>query len=284
MKISIITINYNNAFGLENTFRSVFSQLYKGFEYIVVDGGSTDASVEIIRNNNQDISFWVSERDTGIYNAINKGIAKATGDYLIFLNSGDCFSEPESLQKCNDFIEKNPDADVYYGDIFVVNDKRSTTKWLRKHPDYLTLDFFQKDTINHQASLIRAELFNQFGSYPEHYKVASDYWLFLNCLLNNKKFYSLGFPMVDYDLTGISFNNHDYYRLEKQKIWESLVPLCVQEVMNECEEYKAKLRDITGTKLVRTAMNINMRYQKQKKTLFYKRVISLLRKRIFLQA
>ena len=87
--ISIITINFNDKIGLQRTFDSVFAQDYQDFEYIVIDGGSNDGSKELIENNAQKISYWISEPDKGIYNAMNKGILKATGEYLLFLNSGD---------------------------------------------------------------------------------------------------------------------------------------------------------------------------------------------------
>ena len=88
-KLSIITVNLNNCIGLQKTFDSLFEQIFKDFEQIVIDGGSTDGSRELIETNVDKISYWVSEKDSGIYNAMNKGIIKATGDYLLFLNSGD---------------------------------------------------------------------------------------------------------------------------------------------------------------------------------------------------
>ena len=91
MKYSIITINYNNRDGLEMTINSVLEQTYKDFEYIIIDGGSTDGSLEVIKKHAAQIDYWVSEPDNGIYNAMNKGIRKATGDYLNFMNSGDTY-------------------------------------------------------------------------------------------------------------------------------------------------------------------------------------------------
>lgn len=99
MKFSIITINYNNCEGLEKTIQSVIEQSYKGYEYIVIDGGSTDGSIDIIKKYEPSITFWVSEKDSGIYNAMNKGIRHSTGEYLNFMNSGDTFYEPEVLKK-----------------------------------------------------------------------------------------------------------------------------------------------------------------------------------------
>lgn len=88
-QISIITINYNNASGLEKTIRSVVEQTYNEYEYIIIDGASSDKSKEVIQEYQRYIDFWCSEKDSGIYNAMNKGIQKASGEYLLFLNSGD---------------------------------------------------------------------------------------------------------------------------------------------------------------------------------------------------
>jgi glycosyltransferase involved in cell wall biosynthesis len=267
MKVSIITINYNNALGLDKTLKSVFSQSNKNYEYLIIDGGSTDTSTEIIKQHSKKISYWVSERDSGIYNAMNKGIAKATGEYLVFLNSGDCFSEPETLQRCHDHIAKHPSADIYYGDIFVVNDKSQHEKWLKVHPVTLSLSYFKFNTINHQASLIKSQLFSEINHYPENYKVASDYWFFLKCLLSDKKFAHMSFAMVNYDLTGISFCDYDNYKQEKKLIWESLVPQCVQDITTEYEECKANLKKLLNFKMVRAAISFNERYQSIKRCL-----------------
>ena len=97
MKYSIITINYNNKDGLEKTILSVINQTCQDFEYIIIDGGSTDGSVDVIKKYADRIDYWVSEPDKGIYNAMNKGIIKAKGEYLNFMNSGDCFYDNEVL-------------------------------------------------------------------------------------------------------------------------------------------------------------------------------------------
>ncbi len=116
-KLSIITVNFNNATGLQKTFDSVFEQTFKDFEYIIVDGGSTDGSEEIIERNRDKINYWVSEKDKGVYHAMNKGMAKASGDYLLFLNSGDHFKDENIL------LEVMPELDgtgIVYGNIFLV--------------------------------------------------------------------------------------------------------------------------------------------------------------------
>ena len=112
-KISIITINYNNLEGLKRTMESVVNQTWREFEYIVIDGGSTDRSAAYIASQSENIDYWVSEPDNGIYNAMNKGIAKATGEYLLFLNSGDSFYDANVLQNVSNFF--NNDLSIIYG-------------------------------------------------------------------------------------------------------------------------------------------------------------------------
>ena len=113
MTLSIITINYNNLEGLKKTIESVCSQTYRDYEWIVIDGGSTDGSRELIEENKSHIHYWVSEPDNGIYHAMNKGIAQAKGDYCQFLNSGDYYIAPNTLQQVFSHDEL---ADVNYGD------------------------------------------------------------------------------------------------------------------------------------------------------------------------
>jgi glycosyltransferase involved in cell wall biosynthesis len=257
-ELSIITINYNNALGLQKTFSSLFSQTIQNYEYIVIDGGSSDDSLKIIEQNENKISFWVSEKDNGVYHAMNKGIARATGAYLMFLNSGDFLIDSNSIKLCINFIQEVPNIDIFYGDMVVVNDPKSPEGRHHKHPCKITLNFFKNQTINHQASLIKAELFKEFGSYPESYKIASDYWLYLKSLLSGKSFKYLNFPMVCYDFNGISsIDNYRAYKDEKQLIWQNLVPGCVKDLISENEEYK----DLTEYTIVKSAIQLNKKFQ-----------------------
>ena len=119
-KLSVITINYNNSAGLERTIKSVISQSYNYYEYIIIDGGSTDGSADVIKKYADTISYWVSEKDNGIYDAMNKGLDRATGDYVLFLNAGDEFYSSDTLTTIFS-LESN--ADVYYGNTIIVNEK-----------------------------------------------------------------------------------------------------------------------------------------------------------------
>ena len=116
-QISIITINYNNASGLEKTIRSVVEQTYNEYEYIIIDGASSDKSKEVIQEYQRYIDFWCSEKDSGIYNAMNKGIQKASGEYLLFLNSGDVLNNSAVLADIHGFLSGE---DFVYGDLVFV--------------------------------------------------------------------------------------------------------------------------------------------------------------------
>ena len=127
-KFSIITINYNNLEGLKRTVESVVNQTWQEFEYIVIDGGSTDGSAVYIESQKDKFDYWVSEPDKGIYNAMNKGIKVATGEYLLFLNSGDELIDIEALNKNHFHLEE---MDLIYFDINVISD---TTSFIKKYP------------------------------------------------------------------------------------------------------------------------------------------------------
>lgn len=172
MKFSIITVNYNNCEGLRKTIESVVSQTYHDYEFIVIDGGSTDGSSDVLKEHDKDITYWVSEKDTGIYNGMNKGIAKATGDYLNFMNSGDCFYAADVLQRVADYGSQ--------ADFIVGRDYHYSTEKQQGHasiqPPRTSMIHFFVATLDHQSSFIRRELFND-SPYREDYRLVSD-WIF----------------------------------------------------------------------------------------------------------
>lgn len=172
MKYSIITVNYNNKDGLRKTIESVIHQTFRDFEFIVIDGGSTDGSADVLREYDQDISFWVSEKDSGIYNGMNKGIRKATGDYLNFMNSGDCFYDNEVLQRVS---EHYTDADIIVGRDYHYSEERQQGHASIQPPRVTMMHFFVA-TLDHQSSFIRRELFHD-SLYREDYRLVSD-WIF----------------------------------------------------------------------------------------------------------
>lgn len=172
-QISIITINYNNASGLEKTLNSVLSQAFTDFEYIVIDGASTDGSAEKIQSKADEFSFWCSETDKGIYDAMNKGIKAATGNYILFLNSGDYFAHPEVLSKA---VAEIGEEDLVYGNLMIVEEHRS---WLKTYPAKLQFSYFIKDTLPHPATFIKRNLFHTIGLYNESLKIVADWEFFI---------------------------------------------------------------------------------------------------------
>lgn len=208
MLISVISINYNNKIGLEKTMNSVIGQTYESIEYIVIDGGSTDGSVEVIERNHDHLAYYVSESDGGIYHAQNKGLGKAKGDFVLFLNSGDVLLDNQVLETVVPLLDK----DIVYGDIFIVEPGKET--WLKKYNKVPTLYYFYNDTLPHQGAFIKRSLFVTWNvQFDENLVISSDWKFFVLAICKwGASYRYLGKPLVYYDYTGISS------RLENREI------------------------------------------------------------------
>ena len=176
--ISIVTINFNNGAGLARTLSSVSDQKFANLEHIVIDGASTDGSLDCIRRFENGLTHWVSERDTGIYNAMNKGIAMASGKYLVFMNSGDHFLNSSSLALA---AAQLADFDLHYFSLDIrtprINDVDVVSTYTC--PERLSFSFLGQSSLPHPATFIKAELFNRFGKYDESLRICSDWKAFL---------------------------------------------------------------------------------------------------------
>lgn len=247
--ISIITINFNNIDGLKKTMTSVLGQTFKNFEYIIIDGGSTDGSAAYIESQNKNIDYWVSEPDIGIYNAMNKGIAKATGKYVSFMNSGDYFLSLNTLQLCST-IFCNFRADVFYGQIKFDD---SLTEKTMIYPTKLTLAYLQNMVINHQACFFLLDTLLKFKGYNEEYKLAADYHYYLKLYVNGKTFHPIVFPTVKYDVTGVSSLQMDSYKVEMNQVWINTVPSLLFEIENK---YLNLLATIKNSKILKIAFKV----------------------------
>ncbi len=213
LKLSLITINLNNSDGLKKTIESVESQTFRNFEFIIIDGGSIDGSVDVIRKYSDKINYWISEKDEGIYNAMNKGIKQATGEYCLFLNSGDYLVDVKVLNKV--FL-KNYLEDILYGNIIII--KGGINLGEKTLPSILTLDFLFNHNIWHPSSLIKRQVFNVVGIYNENYKIASDYDFFFHAIAIEKvTTIYLSFPITVYDMDGISSNPENLNLIEKER-------------------------------------------------------------------
>lgn len=199
MRLSIITINLNNIKGLRRTIDSVICQTWRDFEWIIIDGGSTDGSKELLEHNQHFFSYWSSEPDKGIYNAMNKGISHAVGDYLIFLNSGDCLHDDEVLSK---IFRNEINADVIYGDLVIDSKDHS---FIAHFPAHLTFHFLLCNSIGHPASLIRTTLLKESG-YSEEFRIVSDWYKFIELFREGKLFHHIDVVIADFDSTGVSSN------------------------------------------------------------------------------
>jgi len=176
-KLSIITINRNNAEGLRKTIESVISQTFTDFEYIVIDGNSTDESVSIIKEYESRIQYWVSEPDSGIYNAMNKGILKATGDYCLFLNSGDYLISNNILGNVLSYLD---DTEILFGDGKVQLKVNQFEEYIIPNP--LTFEYLVFHSLFHPSTFIKRDLFNKYGLYNEKNKIVSDWEFFLKVI------------------------------------------------------------------------------------------------------
>ncbi|MEO8149861.1 MAG: glycosyltransferase family 2 protein [Bacteroidia bacterium] len=198
---SIITINLNNAHGLKKTIESIFTQTFTDFEYIIIDGASTDESVTVIKGLEQKISYWISEKDAGIYNAMNKGISKATGMYCLFINSGDVLADKDVLKKVAD---AKPSEEIVYGDIIFA---KNNSQQLSKQPDVPQIIYMIRGTIFHPASFVQLSVLKKTGGYDESFKIAGDYDFFVKTIIRDKvKTRHLSIVISVFDTTGISNN------------------------------------------------------------------------------
>jgi glycosyltransferase involved in cell wall biosynthesis len=199
MKLSIITINRNNASGLEKTIQTVVTQTFTDFEYIVIDGASDDGSVDVIKKYADKITGWVSEPDAGIYNAMNKGIRRAQGEFCLFLNSGDWLIEDKTLENVFAEIGEKEQADIYYSDHTGSDNK------IAKLPEKITPKFLLMDSISHPNSIIRTKLFFGHEFYNENLKIVADWeFFFRELLLHKSKFIKINSNIAIFLNGGIS--------------------------------------------------------------------------------
>ncbi|MFA6275473.1 MAG: glycosyltransferase family 2 protein [Pedobacter sp.] len=225
--ISIITINYNNEFGLQKTIESVISQTSKKFEYIIIDGGSTDGSKASINLYKHHFSYNVSEPDQGIYHAMNKGIRVAKGKFLLFLNSGDTLSNNDVLEKIDPYL--NSDDDIIYGNAAYLE---PNGKVVRTYPNELSFGFFMAHNLSHQTSFIRKSLFYDLFFYNEDYKIVSDWEFFIYAICKeNRPYQHVDMIICNYDVSGISsiISNHKSMNEERRQTLERYFPLFIKD-------------------------------------------------------
>lgn len=230
MFLSIITINRNNAAGLEKTLLSVATQTFKEFEYIVIDGASTDDSVDVIKKHESQFAHlkWVSEPDSGIYNAMNKGLRMASGDYIQILNSADCLAAPDVTEKMLAALEKAGNPSILYGNMVkCFPDGRKMVDKCFAGQEITMLGMFT-GTLNHDPAYIRRDLFEKFGYYDETLKIVSDWkWYLQAIILGGEKPQYVDMDVTLFDMTGISETNKELDKAERKQVLEQLFPRTV---------------------------------------------------------
>lgn len=212
VKYSIITVCFNEASNIRRTCESIRSQTVNDFEWIVIDGGSTDETLNILGEYQDQISYLVSEPDDGIYYAMNKGIMKATGEYLLFLNGGDCFASEQVLE----LVKRAPRKDILYGDLILVgNDGKRKTKTF---PDILKDNYLMSEWMPHPSSFFCKRLFERYGLYDDSFRIAADYEYFVRVLFQKKATsYHLNAPLAEFRMDGISCQAKSQELLKKER-------------------------------------------------------------------
>jgi glycosyltransferase involved in cell wall biosynthesis len=229
-KLSIITVNLNNSAGLQTTMDSVFSQTFTDFEYIIIDGGSTDASSEIIKKHRNKFTYWISEKDNGIFNAMNKGIVKASSEYLLFLNSGDYLYNEFVLAK---IFDKELQTDIIYGNVLW---NPSVPFHQGVFPDQLSFEYFSTYSLPHQASFIRKDLFKVVGLYEENHTIISDWLFFLLAIYKfNCSYQHVNETVSVCDTTGISL---------KPESWSGIVQARKELILEHFAAFDAELKTL----------------------------------------
>lgn len=223
-KLSFITVNLNNSDGLRLTIESIVAQQWKEFEFIVIDGSSTDGSVEVIHEFSDHIDYWVSEPDSGIYNAMNKGIAVATGEYCLFLNSGDALL-PDGLSSSL-FDDIYTDI-IYFPCNMMYN---NGIHELRTFPDKLSSSFFFRNSINHQSTFIKRNCFIQLGLYNESYRHLADFDFWIrSIILENCSHQYIPTAITSYDMHGLTAKWNAQLSAERDAILKNHFPPLVYE-------------------------------------------------------
>ncbi len=192
-KITIITVTYNAEKILEETILSVLSQTYNNIEYIIIDGGSTDNTINIIKKYSDQLTYWISESDKGIYDAMNKGIRIATGEWTNFMNAGDSFYSRQTIEECVRFISHNSDVDVFYGNTIAIY-KNGKHLLVPKEISLLK----EQTVFCHQSSFVKTSLLSQY-EFNIKYKILADYNLFRFLYFNKYQFKYIDLPISNYE-------------------------------------------------------------------------------------
>lgn len=205
-KVTVVTVTYNAKQYLEQTIKNIIEQDYSNIEYIIIDGASTDGTIDIIKKYEKHLSYWISEPDSGIYDAMNKGIDVATGEWINFMNAGDSFCEQNTISNVINSMDKN--TDIIAGDIYYLENNVKTYK------KSLSLEQkFKHMFCFHQTMFTKIELLKKYR-FNTNFKIAGDYDFTLKCAMNNYKFQFVNFAIANFLSGGVSETNKIYAKIE----------------------------------------------------------------------
>jgi len=217
-KISIIVVCRNAAATIEATFTSIISQTYKNYEIIVIDGASSDGTQEIIKKYERQLTFWVSEPDKGIYNAMNKGIKHSTGNWFYFLNANDTLFDNNVFMRVAKTINRYPEIEMIYGDVRLTGGEKHSLE-IKSTAGINQMSYFFNFSIWHQAIFYNEKIFQKTGLYNENYHIVAD-WEHLIRSLAVEKIPALHIPVLiaNFDISGVSANHGRFSRGKRERI------------------------------------------------------------------
>jgi glycosyltransferase involved in cell wall biosynthesis len=271
MRLSIVTVNLNNKAGLERTLKGVFEQTNRDFESIVIDGLSTDGSRDVIAAYAGRVNKWVSEKDSGIYNAMNKGIRMAEGEYLLFLNSGDCLYSPDTLDK----VSQHPfSEDFIVFDTELIKKEGREVRRLDKDPREILI----LGEIYHQAVFHHRRVFERLGLYDETFSLAADYEFFLKAFFKaGCTWRSIHEILVDYDHIGgltSDISNagrcHDERRKAQRNVFDAELVDALEKQYREIEslsKFKSLYEGLMNSHTVQAALCVSAVLRRTRKLL-----------------
>lgn len=266
MLISVITINLNNLSGLQKTVHSVINQSFDNFEYIIIDGASVDGSKDYIFSQKKYLSYCVSEPDRGIYAAMNKGIMKATGEYVLFLNSGDWLAEDDLLKRIAPYLTT---VDLLYGNYIRYYSEGNQIVYKGIGGEEIGLfTFFTGNSLPHTATFHRRSLFKTVGKYDENLNIVSDWKFFLEAIIFRRvsvKYIDLSISF--FDMNGISNTSRAKKEREQktvlaslftQKVYRDLVEISNKKDFINSNRFKM-LNELEGAPLAKKLLSIILR-------------------------
>lgn len=209
--ISIVTVSYNAAETIEQTILSVINQNFIDYEYVIIDGGSKDSTLDIIKKYEDKITLWVSEPDRGIYDAMNKGIRLAKGEWINFMNAGDNFADVETLEASAQAIATQSKIEVLYSDVNRFLNGKFIEKSILFHENRYSARS-ASFAICHQACIYKRNLHEIYGEYLVSKDMVTADYLFLS-LIPKEKFHKLATPIANYDMAGVSAGLKTYRQI-----------------------------------------------------------------------